>query len=94
MIRYSCITLLIIILAFLQYRLWLQHNGVQATLALKKDINIQQRANLQMQQRNQALMAEVENLKHGKAAIEERARDELGMIKKDEQFYQIAKPVS
>ena len=46
-----------------------------------------------LQERNKALAAEVHDLKQGLEAIEERARNELGMIKKDETFYQIIKPV-
>src|SRR5262245_25779722 len=89
MFKYSIVAVLVIILVLLQYRLWIEHNGMRTTLALKKTINEQQQQNKQMQKRNQALVAEVKNLKHGKQAIEERARNELGMIQQDEQFYQI-----
>lgn len=83
---------LIIMLGFLQYRLWIEQNGVKDTMQLKNEIQVQQQANQQMEAKNKALMAEVVSLKHGNAAIEEEARTELGMIKKGEQFYQIVKP--
>lgn len=89
MLRYSIILILVLIFACLQYRLWVEHNGVRATLGLKKTIYEEQQGNQEMLKRNQALVAEVKNLKEGKQAIEERARDELGMIQEGEQFYQI-----
>jgi cell division protein FtsB len=92
MLKYGIIVILIVILGFLQYRLWFESNGVQTTIAIKKSIADQQKQNQHMAKRNQELMAEVSDLKHGTQAIEERARDELGMIKNGEQFYQIAKP--
>jgi len=49
----------------------------------------QEAENLRLQQRNEALKAEVENLKSGEAAVEERARSELGMVKPGEVFYRV-----
>ena len=49
----------------------------------------QQAENLKLQQRNEALKAEVEDLKSGEAAVEERARSELGMVKPGETFYRV-----
>ena len=51
--------------------------------------NTSRRENLRLQQRNEALAAEVEDLKSGGAAVEERARSELGMIKPGETFYRV-----
>lgn len=92
MIKYFIACLLILVLAGLQYRLWFDESGMRDTLALKKQIQTQQQINQQMRERNQALIAEVKNLKHGKQAVEENARSELGMVKQGEQFYQIAEP--
>lgn len=88
----ALLTILIIILLFLQYRLWIEHDGLQDTLKLNKAISAQQKQNEAILQRNKALIAEMKNLKHGDQSIEDRAREELGMIKKGEQFYQIVQP--
>lgn len=56
---------------------------------LQQAIEDQKAENKKLSERNEALSAEVKDLKQGYEAIEERARSELGMIKKDETFYQI-----
>lgn len=56
---------------------------------LSQQIDKQEEANATLKARNDALDAEVRDLKTGYAAIEERARSELGMIKQDEVFYQV-----
>ena len=56
---------------------------------MKQQINNQKDKNKSFKQRNETLGAEVRDLKQGNAAIEERARSELGMIKEDEVFYQV-----
>lgn len=56
---------------------------------LSRQISLTQETNLTLKARNQALDAEVLDLKSGRAAIEERARSELGMVKQDEVFYQV-----
>ena len=85
------IAILVILLILMQYRLWLGDGSVRTALQLKQQIAVQQAENLKLQERNQALLAEVQDLKSGKQAIEERARNDLGMVKKDETFYQIVK---
>lgn len=92
MSKYIIVGLLLIVFGWLQYRLWVEENGVRDTIQLKDVIQAQHLENQQMRARNRALMAEVWSLKHGKEAIEEHARSELGMIKKGEQFYQIPDP--
>jgi cell division protein FtsB len=52
----------------------------------------QRQENARLQHRNDALSAEVEDLKSGEAAIEDRARSELGMIKPGETFYRVVEP--
>ena len=81
--------LMIILLAAVQYRLWIGNGSLTEVHHLE-----QTRQNLldetrSLQIRNQSLAAEVNDLKHGNDAIEERARTGMGMIKKDEVFYQI-----
>lgn len=83
------ITLLISLLLLLQYQLWLGDGGIPEVLQLKDELAQQQQQRNRLQERNRGLDAEVSDLKKGLGAIEERARSELGMIGKDEKFYQI-----
>ena len=85
------ISLLFIILAFFQYRLWWEVGGLRDFLVLKKILVSQQAENLKLKQRNDELLFQVERLRHSQEAVEARARNELGMIKKGETFYQIVK---
>jgi len=81
--------ILIVILLLLQYPLWIGKGSWLKVWDLNRQLEAQQQVNLQTQARNAVLDAEVRDLKQGTAAIEERARSELGMIKRDEVFYQI-----
>lgn len=77
------------LLLLLQYPLWFGTGGVFAIWALHQEITAQRAENTKLAERNRALAADVIDLKEGLAAIEERARIELGMIKKGETFYQV-----
>lgn len=77
------------VLAILQYDLWFGDGSLTAAWRLERNISEQQQQNEQLQLRNDTLDAEVTDLKSGLAAIEERARSELGMIKQGETFVQI-----
>lgn len=81
--------LLTVLLVLLQYRLWFSHDGLPAVLHLKRDVEIQRQDNATLAERNQVLTAEVQDLKSGLDAVEERARSELGMVKEGETFFQI-----
>lgn len=81
--------LLALLLALLQYKLWFGNGGQREVGALHAQVAQQQAENLKLQQRNEALKAEVEDLKSGEAAVEERARSELGMVKPGETFYRV-----
>lgn len=83
------IAILIVLLVMLQYKIWLDDGGIPKILALQEEIDIVQQQVDGLQERNQALHAEVQDLKKGLHAIEERARSELGMIGKDEIYYQV-----
>ena len=85
---------LIALLAFLQYRLWWGEGGRRSVADLHQQVGQQAHENEGLQQRNAALAAEVEDLKSGEAAVEERARSELGMIKPGETFYRVVEPQS
>jgi cell division protein FtsB len=77
------------LLAALQYRLWFGGGGNRQGAELQARVDQQRRQNEGLEQRNAALAAEVADLKSGEAAIEERARSELGMIKPGETFYRV-----
>ena len=84
--------LLLVLLGWLQYRLWFGSGGQREVAQLGAQVRQQARDNAGLQQRNDALAAEVEDLKSGEAAVEERARNELGMIKPGETFYRVIEP--
>ena len=81
--------MLVVILAGLQYRIWVGEGSLAEVWRLTQSIEAQSAKNLELRERNQRLHAEVLDLKQGMEAIEERARRELGMIEKGEVFYQI-----
>ena len=81
--------ILIVLLVLLQYRLWYGTGGLPELWALEEVKESKTQDTNELQERNQALAAEVVDLKEGLDAIEERARDEMGMIKTDETFFQI-----
>jgi len=83
------IIIMSVLLLLLQSKLWFGDASVRDVLNLKQTVKEQQVKNDQVKQRNAVLAAEVEDLKTGLEAIEERARSELGMIKKDETFIHI-----
>jgi cell division protein FtsB len=80
---------LLLALAALQYRLWLSDDGLRSLLSLREGVAAQQAENAALGQRNAQLAAEVKDLKEGLNAIEERARNELGMIAADEWFVRV-----
>jgi cell division protein FtsB len=81
-------------LVLLQYRLWMSEQGVREVVRLKVAIAAQTNANQTQAERNRQLGAEVNNLKVGLTAIEERARSELGMVGANETFYQVVTPAT
>ena len=83
---------LIALLVALQYPLWFGSGGIFTAWSLSREIDAQRAENARLAERNQALAAEVVDLKQGLEAIEERARAELGMIKKGETFFQVIEP--
>ncbi len=81
--------LFLILLLGLQYSLWAGRGGLTEIWRLTQAKQSQQEENRVLRERNLALDAEVRDLKQGTAAIEERARSELGMIGKGETFYHL-----
>lgn len=83
---------LALLLAALQGKLWFGDGGLPDARRLHGKVLDQRAENERLQQRNDALSAEVEDLKSGEAAVEERARSELGMVKPGETFYRVVEP--
>jgi cell division protein FtsB len=77
------------LIALLQYPLWLGKGGWLRVWEIDRQVKAQKDGNARLQVRNDALDAEVRDLKQGYDAIEERARYELGMIKQDEIFFHV-----
>ncbi|HET8819179.1 MAG TPA: cell division protein FtsB [Xanthomonadaceae bacterium] len=88
----AIVLLLVVLLGWLQYRLWFGAGGQREVAALQEDVARQDAENARLHQRNAALAAEVQDLKSGEAAVEERARSELGMIRPGETFYRVVDP--
>jgi cell division protein FtsB len=84
------VTLLLLgLLAAVQYPLWFGKGGWLRVSELKRQVDLEKASNERLETRNNALEAEVRDLKIGHEAIEERARSELGMIKQNEVFFQV-----
>lgn len=81
---------LAILLVAIQYPLWLGKGGLFRVWEMEKEIAKEKRSNAQLKARNDALDAEVQDLKQGADALEERARSELGLVKQGEVFFQVA----
>jgi len=80
---------LLVLFITLQVSLWVGEGSLAEVHQLQQKIEKQQAENKRLSERNAALEAEVRDFKQGLGAIEERARNELGMIKKDETFFQV-----
>ncbi len=80
---------LLVLIASLQYPLWIGKGSWLRVWDLSRQIDNQVEVNNGLKARNDGMDAEVRDLKQGFAAIEERARSELGMVKQDEVFYQV-----
>lgn len=79
-------------LLLLQYRLWWSNDGIREVVRLQDAVATQQLENAGLLERNRQLAAEVHDLKQGYAALEERARADLGMIAGNETYYQVVPP--
>ena len=90
-IKTALIITLCVILLVLQCCLWNSKNGILKIFHLQRNIKTQQIKNDAILDSNTALRKEIKTLKQGREAIENRARSDLGMIKKGEVFYQIVK---
>ncbi|HEY8036931.1 MAG TPA: septum formation initiator family protein [Methylobacter sp.] len=83
------IAIIILLIIHLQYRIWVGDGSVAQIDAYQQRLDDLKKQVEEKRQRNEALYAEVLDLRKGQEAIEERARDELGMIKEDETFFHV-----
>jgi cell division protein FtsB len=81
--------ILVLALLGLQYKLWLGDGNIKEWMIIEQKNAQQVQFNQKLSERNQALIAEIAELKSGDQALEEKARTDLGMIKSDESFYQL-----
>ena len=83
------VIVLLFLLIWLQYKIWLQDGGIPEVLQLEDEVVDLQDDVSALKERNASLDAEVKDLKKGLDAIEERARNEMGMIREGETYYQV-----
>ena len=83
------LAILLIMLILLQLKMWFGEGGFRDVRRLEQRVEEQAEENEALAQRNRQLQAEVEDLREGLGAVEERARSELGLIKENEEFYQV-----
>ena len=76
----------------MQVNIWLTKDGYSRIVEIKRLMQDQQQENDEMASRNSQLKEEIKDLKDGYAAIEEKAREDIGMIKEGEEFYLITEP--
>ncbi|MGH8126350.1 MAG: cell division protein FtsB [Rhodanobacteraceae bacterium] len=81
--------ILIALLIGLQVKLWIGNGGMRDLRAIRSRVSQQKAENVKLKQRNEALSADVRDLKHGQDAVEARARSQLGLVKPGEVFYQV-----
>ena len=82
-------SVLVGLFVIVQFQLWVGEDSLAGIWRLEQATKRQKQENVELRQRNARLAAEVEDLKSGLAAVEERARRELGMVHQDETYYQI-----
>jgi len=85
----ALLAILLLVLVALQLKMWFGEGGYRDVQRLAERVEQQALENEALAQRNRELQAEVEVLRQGLEAIEERARSELGLIKENEEFYQV-----
>ncbi|GAK84657.1 cell division protein DivIC [Vibrio ponticus] len=83
------VLILLLLLGWLQYTLWLGKNGMFDYQTVSSEIEVQNQVNANLTTRNNEMFAEIDDLRQGLDAIEERARHELGMVKEGETFYRM-----
>jgi len=83
------VALLLVVVGCLQYRLWYGSHSIQHYLKQQEELKSYQASNVELKKRNKVLQADVADLQSGMDSIEERARNELGLIRQDEYFFRL-----
>jgi cell division protein FtsB len=83
------IVVIILLIVHLQYRLWVGDGSVAQIKEYQARLDVLKQKAKEKKERNEALYAEIQDLRKGEEAIEERARDEFGMVKENETFFQV-----
>ncbi|MEI6896993.1 MAG: cell division protein FtsB [Psychromonas sp.] len=83
------VVLLLFVFALEQYHLWWGKNGIQDHQLLQNEVALAKRDNAKLSIRNKMMFYEIDDLKLGLEAVEERARNELGLVKEGETFFRI-----
>lgn len=86
------LVLLLTLLVALQYRLWVAEGSWADVARLQRAVEKQEASNEQLRDRNRRLAIEVKALKNGLDSVEERAREDLGMIREGETFFMVIEP--
>ena len=84
------IATVLLLTLIVQYRIWVGEDSLAGVWRLEQQVAAQRAENGGLAERNERLAAEVQDLKQGLAAVEARARQELGMVHKDETLYQFS----
>ena len=85
----TLITILILVLVGLQYKLWFGDGSLSEVVQLTRELELQKQRLQELEARNRILEAQVLDLQNGLDAFEEKARNDLGMIKQGETFIQL-----
>ncbi|MES2205034.1 MAG: septum formation initiator family protein [Pseudomonadota bacterium] len=88
--RYFLIIILAMIFVLLQYELWFSHGGIFQNRHLQKELEIEKALLQKQEAENKKLIEEVKKIKSDPQQIEAHARDDLGMVKKGEEYIEIA----
>ena len=86
------LVVLIALLAVLQYRLWFAEGSLAEQHRLQKQVQEQKAINAELSARNRVLELEVRELQTGKEGVEQRAREQLGLVREGETFYKLEEP--
>jgi len=84
----TLVAVLLVLIVAVQYRIWVGQDSLADVWRLDRSMQAQRDENAALAKRNEQLAAEVRDLKDGLDAVEARAREELGMVRKDETLYQ------
>ena len=83
---------LLCILLYLQYRLWIAEGSLAEQQRLELQVVEQTAINTELRERNAVLEREVLELQSGNGGVEQRAREQLGLVREGETFYQVVEP--